>query len=289
MKLIRVGEPGAERPGVLLPDGSRADATARLGERGLRDYDEGFFGSDAAEDLASWVAAGAPGAAALDPDARLGPPIARPSKLMCVGLNFSDHAAETGQPEPDEPILFAKATSALCGPDDDLVLPRGSEATDWEVELAVVIGRPARYVPIASALEHVAGFALHNDYSERDHQMARGGQWVKGKSHDTFAPLGPFLATPEEVGGDASGLDMWLSVNGEVRQRSTTDNMIFGVAELVSYLSEFMTLLPGDVISTGTPGGVGLSFDPPEYLRAGDVVELGIAGLGSSRQQVVAP
>lgn len=288
MKLVRVGEPGAERPGVLLADGTRAGTTAVLDELGHQDYDESFFADGALGLLRERVDADLLGAELLDPAARLGPPVARPSKIICVGLNFSDHAAETGQPEPDEPILFGKATTALCGPDDDLVLPAGSEATDWEVELAVVIGRLARDVEEPDALDHVAGYALHNDYSERHHQMERGGQWIKGKSHDTFAPLGPFLATPDEVAPGATGLGMWLSVNGETRQRSTTDNMIFGVAELVSYTSRFMTLLPGDVISTGTPGGVGLSFDPPAYLRAGDVVELGIDGLGSSRQQVVA-
>jgi len=287
VKLLRVGAAGAERPAVLLDDGRRVDASAFLSSIGHRDYDEAFLGGDGLAQLADWVAAGADGAA-LGDDERLGPPITRPSKIVCVGLNFRDHAAETGQPEPEEPILFGKATSALCGPDDDLVLPRGSSATDWEVELAVVVGRAARYVDVGDALDHVAGYALHNDYSERDHQMARGGQWIKGKSHDTFAPLGPFLATPDEVGGDASDLGMWLSVDGEVRQRSSTAQMIFGVAELVAYTSGFMTLLPGDVISTGTPGGVGLSFDPPVYLRPGDVVELGIDGLGSSRQRVVA-
>lgn len=287
MKLIRVGEPGHETPGVLLDDGRRVSAAATLASVGQRDYDEAFFAGDAIDVIASWVAAGADGDA-LDADARLGPPVARPSKIICVGLNFRDHAAETGQPEPDEPILFGKATTALCGPDDDLVIPRGSTATDWEVELALVVGRVARHVTVDDALGHVAGYALHNDYSERHHQMERGGQWIKGKSHDTFAPLGPFLATPDEVGGDAAGLGMWLTVNGETRQQSSTNQLIFGIAELVSHISDFMTLLPGDVISTGTPGGVGLSFDPPIYLQPGDVVELGIDGLGTSRQRAIA-
>ena len=288
MKLLRVGEPGREVPAVLTDDGRRISTASFLASIGHRDYDEAFYGGDAIAQLDRWVDAGADGDV-LDADARLGPPVARPSKIICVGLNFRDHAAETGQPEPDEPILFGKATTALCGPDDDLVLPRGSTATDWEVELAVVIGRIARYVSVAEALDHVAGYALHNDYSERVHQMERGGQWIKGKSHDTFAPLGPFLATPDEVGTDAGALGMWLSVNGETRQQSSTEQLIFGIAELVSHISEFMTLLPGDVISTGTPGGVGLSFDPPIYLQPGDVVELGIDGLGTSRQRVVAP
>lgn len=287
MKLIRVGEPGRETPGVLTDDGRRVSTAAYLQTIGQRDYDEAFFAGDAIDSLAAWVGAGADGDL-LGSDDRLGSPVVRPSKIICVGLNFRDHAAETGQPEPDEPILFGKSTTALCGPDDDLVIPRGSVATDWEVELALVIGRAARHVTVDDAPDHVAGYALHNDYSERDHQMARGGQWIKGKSHDTFAPLGPFLATPDEVGIDAADLGMWLTVNGETRQQSSTDQLIFGIAELVSHISDFMTLLPGDVISTGTPGGVGLSFDPPIYLEPGDVVELGIDGLGSSRQQAVA-
>ncbi len=283
MKLIRVGEPGHETPAVLTDDGRRIDASAFLASIDQRDYDESFFAGDAIERLAAWDT----DAPALDPNARLGSPVARPSKIICVGLNFRDHAAETGQPEPDEPILFGKATTALCGPDDDLVIPRDSVKTDWEVELALVIGRAARYVSVDDALDHVAGYALHNDYSERAHQMERGGQWIKGKSHDTFAPLGPFLATPDEVGVDAAGLGMWLTVNGETRQQSSTDQLVFGIAELVSHISDFMTLLSGDVISTGTPGGVGLSFDPPIYLAPGDVVELGIDGLGTSRQRAI--
>lgn len=284
MKLIRVGDAGNEIPGVLTEGGRRVDASAFLSSIGHRDYDERFFAGDAIDRLATWE----PDGPTLDDGDRLGSPVARPSKLICVGLNFRDHAAETGQAEPDEPILFGKATTALCGPDDDLVIPRGSTATDWEVELAVVIGRAARHVTLDDALGHVAGYALHNDYSERHHQMERGGQWIKGKSHDTFAPLGPFLATPDEVSGNAADLGMWLTVNGETRQQSSTAQLIFGIAELVSHISDFMTLLPGDVISTGTPGGVGLSFDPPIYLQPGDVVELGIDGLGTSRQNVVA-
>ena len=206
---------------------------------------------------------------------------------MCIGLNYKDHARETKAKIPEEPILFFKATTAWSGPDDDLVLPRGSVKTDWEVELAVVIGRTARYVAKEAALEHVAGFVLHNDYSEREHQLERGGQWSKGKSADTFAPFGPYLATADEL-PDYQDLPMWLTVNGESRQKSTTANMIFEVPHLVSYISQFMTLLPGDVISTGTPAGVGLGFDPPLYLKAGDVVELGIEKLGRQRQRVVA-
>jgi 2-keto-4-pentenoate hydratase/2-oxohepta-3-ene-1,7-dioic acid hydratase in catechol pathway len=218
---------------------------------------------------------------------RLGPCVCRPSKIVCIGLNYADHARETGAAIPTEPVIFFKASTALCGPDDDLVLPRGSEKTDWEVELAVVIGRRARYVPVEDAARHVAGYALHNDYSERQDQLERGGNWSKGKSHDTFAPLGPYLATPDEV-PDPHALGLWLSVNGTKRQDSSTREMVFQVPALVSYLSRFMTLLPGDVISTGTPPGVGLGLKPPVYLRDGDVVELGIEGLGRQRQRVVA-
>jgi 2-keto-4-pentenoate hydratase/2-oxohepta-3-ene-1,7-dioic acid hydratase in catechol pathway len=285
MRLIRVGEPGAERPGLLLPTGRRIDASGA----GLGDYDEAFFGGDGLASLAAWADTEADGAPTLDLADRLGPPVARPSKLVCVGLNFRDHAEETGQQPPSDPVLFFKSTTAIVGPDDDLVLPRGSVKTDWEVELAVVIGTTARYVSEASALDHVAGYLLHNDYSEREYQLERGAQWDKGKGCDTFAPLGPFLATPDEVGADATGLAMWLTVNDVPRQRSSTDQMVFGVAELVSRISGYMTLLPGDVISTGTPGGVALSMDPPPYLREGDVVRLGIEGLGEATQHVRAP
>jgi len=207
---------------------------------------------------------------------------------VCIGLNYADHARETNAKIPEEPVIFFKATTALAGPNDDLALPRGSVKTDWEVELAVVIGRRARYVVREDAAAHVAGYALHNDYSERQDQIERGGQWSKGKSQDGYAPLGPFLATPDEL-GDVSALPMWLTVNGESRQKSSTHQMIFDVPTLVSYLSRFMTLLPGDVISTGTPAGVGLGMTPPTFLKAGDVVELGIDGLGTQRQRIVAP
>jgi len=283
MKLIRFGSPGAEKPGLLLQDGTRVDASA-FGS----DWDERFLGADGLPRLAAWARDHTAAAPRVAEGERLGPPVARPSKIVCIGLNYADHARETGAKIPDEPILFFKATTALCGPDDDLVLPRGSVKTDWEVELAVVIGRRARYVAREDALAHVAGYALHNDYSERQDQLERGGQWSKGKSHDTYAPLGPFLATPDEL-ADVNDLPMSLSVNGETRQKSRTKQMIFGVAELVSYLSRFMTLLPGDVISTGTPAGVGMGFKPPVFLKAGDVVELGIEGLGRQRQRVVPP
>jgi 2,4-didehydro-3-deoxy-L-rhamnonate hydrolase len=282
MKLIRFGAPGREKPGVLLSDGTRLDASG-FGA----DYDEAFFGGDGLDRLRAWVRDNERRAPRVEGSVRLGPPVARPSKIVCIGLNYRDHAAETGAAIPAEPVIFFKATTALAGPDDDLVIPRGAEKVDWEVELAVVIGARARYVPRERAAAHVAGYALHNDYSERTFQLDRGGQWSKGKSADTFAPLGPFLATADEV-ADPQRLGMWLKVNGEVRQQSNTGNMIFDVPTLVSYLSEFMTLLPGDVISTGTPPGVGLGMKPePVYLKAGDVVELGIDGLGQSRQRAV--
>ncbi|HSD65125.1 MAG TPA: fumarylacetoacetate hydrolase family protein [Vicinamibacteria bacterium] len=281
MKLIRFGQPGAEKPGLLLPDGARVDASG-FGS----DWGEGFLGGDGLVRLAAWARDHAATAPRVPATERLGPPIARPSKIVCIGLNYADHARETGAKIPDEPIIFFKATTALSGPDDDLVLPRGSVKTDWEVEIAVVIGRRARYVAREDAAAHVAGYALHNDYSERQDQLERGGQWSKGKSHDTYAPLGPFLATPDEI-ADVHDLPMWLTVNGQTRQKSSTRQMVFRAGDLVSYLSRFMTLLPGDVISTGTPGGVGMGFDPPAFLRAGDVVELGIEGLGRQRQRVV--
>ena len=282
MKLIRFGEPGRETPGVLLADGTRLDASG-FGA----DYDEAFFGGNGLDRLRVWLQDNEHRAPRVDRGTRLGPPIARPSKIVCIGLNYRDHAAETGAAIPAEPVIFFKATTALVGPDDDLVIPRGAQKVDWEVELAVVIGTRARYVPRERAAAHVAGYALHNDYSERTFQLDRGGQWSKGKSADTFAPLGPFLATAEEV-ADPQRLPMWLKVNGQVRQKSSTENMIFDVPTLVSYLSEFMTLLPGDVISTGTPAGVGLGMKPePVYVKPGDVVELGIDGLGQSRQRAV--
>src|SRR5437667_3161288 len=282
MKLIRFGEPGHEKPGVLLDDGARLDVSGFAA-----DYDEEFFASNGLHKLRVWLEMHASSAPRVANSVRLGPPIRRPSKIVCIGLNFRDHAAESKLEPPKEPVIFFKSTSSLVGPNDPLKIPRNAEKVDWEVELAFVVEKPATYVSEAQALDHVAGFVLHNDYSERSFQLERGGQWVKGKSADTFAPLGPFLATPDEV-ADVGRLGMWLTVNGEVRQRSTTANMIFSVAELVSYVSGFMTLLPGDVISTGTPSGVGLGMKPsPVYLQAGDEVALGIAGLGESRQRVV--
>lgn len=282
MKLIRFGNPGAEKPGLQLANGRRIDASG-FGS----DYDEAFFGGDGLARLAAWADANAANAPIVEPGTRLGPCVARPSKIVCIGLNYADHAKESGLDIPKEPIIFFKSTSSLVGPNDDVMIPRGSEKTDWEVELAFVIGKKASYVDEADAMDHVAGYALHNDYSERAFQLERGGQWVKGKSCDTFAPLGPFMATADEV-PDPQNLKCWLKVNGVMRQNSSTQQMIFGIRTLVSYLSQFMTLLPGDVISTGTPPGVGLGFKPPIFMKAGDVVELGIEGLGESKQTAVA-
>jgi 2,4-didehydro-3-deoxy-L-rhamnonate hydrolase len=283
VKLIRFGPAGREKPGVLRDDGTRLDVSS-FGE----EFGERFFGGGGVERLRAWLERHAAEAPRVDDSVRLGPPIARPSKIICIGLNYRDHAAETGAEIPKEPVIFFKATTALCGPNDACVIPRGATKVDWEVEIAFVIGSTARYVSKEDAASCVAGYALHNDYSERSFQLERGGQWSKGKSADTFAPLGPFLATADEV-PTPQQLGMWLKVNGEVRQKSSTAQMIFDVPTLVSYLSQFMTLLPGDVISTGTPAGVGLGMKPePVYLKPGDVVELGIDGLGQSRQEVVA-
>jgi 2,4-didehydro-3-deoxy-L-rhamnonate hydrolase len=281
MKLIRFGEPGTERPGVLL-NGERIDVSA-FGS----DYNEAFFGGDGLRRLSDWLKQSGAKAPRVGGGVRLGTPVCRPSKIVCIGLNFRDHAAETGAKIPQEPVIFFKSTTSLVGPNDPLMIPKNATKVDWEVEFAIVIGKRASYVSRESALQHVAGYALHNDYSERSFQLEHGGQWVKGKSCDTFAPLGPFLATQDEV-ANPGNLKMWLKVNGELRQNSSTANMIFDTPTLVSYVSQFMTLLPGDVISTGTPAGVGLGMKPPQYLNAGDIVELGIEGLGESRQQIVA-
>ena len=279
MKLFRFGKPGQEKPGVILPSGSKFDVSAFW-----KDYDEAFFNNGGLEELQTWIGKKGNTAPRVADTERLGPVVARPSKIVCIGLNYIDHAKETDAKIPQEPILFFKSTTALCGPNDDLLIPRGSEKTDWEVELAVVMGKKAKYVPEADALKYVAGFCLHNDYSERAFQIERGGQWVKGKSCDSFAPLGPFLATLDEL-PDYQNLPMWLTVNGKFMQKSSTSNMIFKVPFLIHYISQFMTLLPGDVISTGTPAGVGLGMKPPVYLKAGDVIELGIEKLGTSRQK----
>lgn len=280
MKLIRFGAPGEERPGAILDNGQHIDVSGAFS-----DYDEAFFADDGVDALRRWCEQNADTAPLVPEDVRLGPPIARPSKIVCIGLNFRDHARESGSELPDEPVIFSKATSAITGPNDDVIIPKGSTKTDWEVELGIVIGRRASYVSEDEAMDYVAGYLLHNDYSERTFQIERSGQWVKGKSCDTFAPLGPFLATRDEI-PDVHDLDMWLTVNGELRQDGSTRDMVFGVPQLVSYLSQFMSLLPGDVISAGTPAGVGLGLDPPQYLQPGDVVELGIEGLGQARQRL---
>jgi 2-keto-4-pentenoate hydratase/2-oxohepta-3-ene-1,7-dioic acid hydratase in catechol pathway len=280
MKLFRHGPAGAEKPGIVL-DGERLCDVSRFGE----DYDESFFATGGMARLRAWAEAHAAACPVVDRSVRLGPPIARPSKIVCIGLNYRAHARETQAAIPEEPVVFMKATSAFVGPNDDLELPRGSKKTDWEVELAVVIGKRAKYVEAHHAIDHVAGFTVHNDYSEREFQLDRGGQWDKGKGADTFAPMGPYLVTTDEV--DVARLDLWLDVNGSAMQRGNTSDMIFDVPTIVSYVSQFMTLLPGDVISTGTPHGVGLGRTPPIYLKPGDVVECGIERLGKMRQRVV--
>lgn len=278
MKLIRFGAVGHEQPGVQLENGKRIDVSA-FGE----DYNENFFGNQGVNRLRDWLKANVENCPEVSDQTRLGSPLVRPSKLICVGLNYAKHAAESGMDTPKEPVLFFKATSAIVGPFDDVVIPKNSTKTDWEVELAVVIGKKASYVSKENALDHVAGYVLHNDYSERAYQIERGGQWVKGKSCDTFAPLGPFVATADEI-EDPNKLQLWLKLNDVMMQNSNTEDFVFNIQELVSYISEFMTLLPGDIISTGTPAGVGMGLNPQRYLKAGDVVELGIEGLGVSKQ-----
>ena len=282
MKLIRFGEPGKERPGVLVDERDRFDVSG-FGS----DYDEDFFAGDGLHRLQKWFKTNISSLPRVLPSVRLGPPLCRPSKIVCIGLNYLDHARESGMEIPKEPVIFFKATSSFVGPNDDLIMPKNAGKVDWEVELGVIIGRRATYVEQSAAMNHVAGYVLHNDYSERVFQLERGGQWVKGKSADTFAPVGPYLVTTDEI-VDVNQLQIWLTVNGEFRQKSSTSEMIFGVPYLVSYVSQFMTLLPGDLISTGTPRGVGLGMKPPQYLKAGDVVELGIEGLGQSQQKVFA-
>ena len=276
MRFVRYGPAGQERPGLLDDAGVLRDLSALV------------------PDLAGPVLGSLDVLAAIDPARlqavpgrpRLGSPVAGVGKFVCIGLNYADHAAEAGMAVPEEPVIFMKATSAIAGPNDPIRLPNRSRRTDWEVELAVVIGRPARNVAAETALSHVAGYMVANDLSERDYQLERGGQWTKGKSCDGFGPLGPWLVTPDAV-GDPQELELWLKVNGEVMQQGSTRTMIFPVAEVIATLSRYMTLKPGDVISTGTPPGVGMGRKPPRFLKPGDVVEAGIAGLGSQRQQVV--
>ena len=279
MKLIRWGAEGKEKTGVIIND-IWYDTSAFGG-----DYNEQFFEDNGLERLAEFVKANEGKLIPIPEGSRLGSPVARPSKLICIGLNYADHAKETNAPLPPEPVIFMKSTTALTGPFDQITIPKNSVKTDWEVELAVVISKKASYVEEADALNYVAGYVLHNDVSEREFQIERNGTWDKGKGCDTFAPLGPFLATQDEI-KDVDNLRLWLSVNGKIMQDGNTSNFIFNVPFVISYVSQFMTLLPGDVISTGTPAGVGLGFKPPVYLKAGDVVELGIDGLGVSRQEV---
>jgi len=281
MKLIRKGEPNEESPGLLLPDGREVDVSS-FGE----DYDEVFFETNGLERLSEWLKENGEDLPPFPENERYGSPIARPSKIVCIGLNYDDHARESGMEIPPEPVIFFKATSSFCGPNDNLILPRGGDKTDWEVELAFVIGKRASYVEESEAMDYLAGYALHNDYSERAFQLDRSGQWVKGKSCDTFAPFGPWLATQDEI-KDPNNLKMWLKVNGETMQSSNSSNLHYKIPFLLSYVSQFMTLLPGDIISTGTPPGVGMGMDPQVYLKAGDLVELGIDQLGSSSQKVV--
>lgn len=282
MKLIRFGEAGKEKPGIQLPNGTRIDVST-FGE----DYTEQFFETNGIERLKEWLKDNESKCAQVSEETRLGSPIGRPSKLVCIGLNYAKHAAEAGMKVPSEPVLFFKSTTAIVGPNDDIIIPKGSTKSDWEVELAVVIGKKASYISKEEVMDHIAGYVLHNDVSERAFQIEREGQWCKGKGCDTFAPLGPFLATKDEV-KNPNNLDLWLKLNGEMMQDSSTSDFIFNIEESISYISQFMTLLPGDVISTGTPFGVGLGLKPPMYLKPGDVMELGIEGLGISKQNVVA-
>lgn len=279
MKLIRFGEPGQEKPGVEL-DGVRYDVSSLVA-----DYNEDFFAADALDKLAASFDPAS--ATQISNDIRLGEPVKRPGKIICIGLNYRKHAAESGMGVPTEPVVFFKATSSIIGPNDTIIIPKNSKKTDWEVELAVVIGKRANYVSEEEALDHVAGYVLHNDVSEREFQLEKGGQWVKGKSCDTFAPLGPYLVTKDEI-SDPNNLRLWLTLNGKKLQDGNTNDFIFNVQHVISYLSQFMSLMPGDIISTGTPEGVGFGFKPPFYLKEGDVIELGIDGLGSSRQEVKA-
>lgn len=280
MKLIRFGEPGEEKPGVFV-DGKNYDLSGFV-----NDYDEAFFANDGLGRLSALLLKRTE-LPLLPEGTRLGCPVARPSKILCIGLNYAKHAKETNAPIPKEPILFMKATSSVSGPNDPIVIPKDSVKTDWEVELAFVIGKKASYVEESEAMDYVAGYCLHNDVSEREFQLERGGTWDKGKGCDTFAPLGPWMVTKDEI-PDPHNLRLWLSVNGVMMQDGNTDDLIFSIPQLVAYISRFMTLLPGDIVSTGTPAGVGLGFTPPVYLKPGDVVELGIDGLGSSRQNLVA-
>ena len=279
MKLIRFGTPGNEKPGLEV-NGIRYDVSHLV-----EDYTEEFFAKDGINLLKKKFDQKT--SALVDDGIRLGAPVSKPGKIICIGLNYKKHAEESGMAAPTEPVVFFKATSSITGPNDYIIIPKNSRKTDWEVELAVVIGKRANYISMEEALDFVAGYVLHNDVSEREFQLEKGGQWVKGKSCDTFAPLGPYLVTRDEI-SNPNNLDLWLTVNGEKVQDGNTSDFIFNVQEVISYLSQFMSLMPGDIISTGTPEGVGLGFNPPVYLKDGDEVELGIDGLGSAKQAVKA-
>jgi 2,4-diketo-3-deoxy-L-fuconate hydrolase len=281
MKLFRFGPVGQEKQGVMTTAGLSLDVSA-FGE----DYDEKFFATDGLTRLTAWLEADAATCPRVPAATRLGPCVARPSKLIAIGLNYRAHGTETGLGTPTEPVFFLKAPSAICGPNDEVILPRNATKLDYEAELAFVIGRRASYVPEAEALGYVAGYTILNDYSERAFQLEHGGQWTKGKSADTFAPLGPYLTLAADV-PDPQNLPIWLTVNGESRQNGTTADMLFALPKLISYVSEFMTLLPGDVITTGSPAGSGVGLNPPRFLQAGDVVELSIGELGAQRQRIV--
>lgn len=281
MKLIRFGEAGKEKPGVCI-DGEHYDVSGFI-----QDYDERFFANGGLPHLLWMVEQNKNMLRKVPATIRLGSPVARPSKIVCIGLNYADHAKETGAALPPEPVVFMKSTTALVGPFDNIMIPKNSVKTDWEVELAVVIGKKASYVEEAEAMEYVAGYCLHNDVSEREFQLEKNGTWDKGKGCDTFAPVGPWLVTKDEV-ADIDNVKLWLKVNDKLMQDGSTANFIFKIPFLISYVSQFMTLLPGDIISTGTPAGVGLGFNPPVYLKPGDIVELGIDGLGTSKQICVA-
>ena len=279
MKLLRYGPPGQEKPALVAADGSLRDLSLHVLDISPRTLDPKALDELRALDPLSLPR--------VEDGVRIGTPIANIGKLICVGLNYADHAKESNLPVPSEPVLFMKATSAICGPNDAVIIPRGSEKTDWEVELGIIIGGKAQYVEREQALEHVAGYCIVNDVSERAYQLERGGTWDKGKGCDTFAPIGPWLVTPDEI-ADLRNLDMHLSVNGETRQNGNTRTMIFSIDEIVSYISQFMTLNPGDVICTGTPPGVGAGMKPPQFLKPGDRMRLSISGLGEQCQDVVA-
>ncbi|AUG55537.1 fumarylacetoacetate hydrolase family protein [Thalassospira marina] len=278
MKLLRYGPVGSEKPGLLDANGTIRDLSGVIA-----DLDPSTISQETFDKIAALDAASLP---EVSGDVRIGACVGRPGKFICIGLNYSDHAAETGMQVPPEPVIFFKATSAVCGPNDNVEIPRGSEKSDWEVELGVIIGKEAKYVDEANAMDHVAGYCVVNDLSERAFQIERSGQWVKGKSADTFGPVGPYLVTRDEV-KDPQNLPMWLTVNGHKYQDGSTQTMVYGVQFLIHYLSQFMSLQPGDIISTGTPPGVGMGQNPQVYLKAGDVMELGIEGLGSQKQTTV--